>query len=181
MLSILLKQMKDDLHKAMKREVEMRKTNTCSGTMYEACIAVKDVVRTIISMFPEIGLKPDKASDENVINLLKKYIGIEKTRELYLQHILSGTIVIGLSAKKLNKLQKEKINELGDKLTSIKINIAKSYLPKEVSEEEIIEWITSNIDFSKLKNKMQAIGITKKHFGESINPVLVKNIVESWM
>ena len=179
-MSDLLKKMKVDLHKAMKREVEMRKNNTCSGTIYEACMAVKDVVRTIISMFPEIGLKPDQASDDNTIQLLKKYVTLEKTRELYLQHILSGTMVIGLSSKELSKLQKQKLAILGNKLTSMKISIAESYLPKEIGEAEIIDWITDNIDFSKLKNNMQAIGLVKKHFGEAVNPILVRNIVESW-
>ena len=138
-MSELLNEMKNDLKLSMKREIEMRKTNTCSGTMYEACIAVKDVVRTIISMFPEIGLKPNKAVDDDVIQLLKKYITIEKTRELYTQHILSGFIVMGLSAKELNKLQKETISKMGDELTSMKIGIAKSYLPKEASVVEIKE------------------------------------------
>jgi len=180
-MSDLLKQMKDDLHKAMKREVEMRKNDTCSGTMYEVAIAVKDLVRSVISMFPEIGLKPDKANDDDTIQLLKKYIIGEKTRLLYIDKHLTEDIVKGLSAKDLNKVTKKTIAKLDDKLTNMRISIAESYLPKEIGEAEIIDWITSNVDFSKLNNKMQAIGMVKKEFGQAVNPVLVKNIVESWM
>jgi len=179
-MSELLKEMKSDLKLAMKREIEYRKANTKTGTMYEVSIAVKNVVRSIISMFPELGIKPDNAKDDDVIKLLKKYVAIEKIRELYSQHILSGSTVDGLSAKELNNLQKEKIEEMGDKLTSMEIGIASSYLPKEITEDKIIDWISENIDFSKLKNNMQAIGITKKHFGEAANPILIKNIVQSW-
>jgi len=179
-MSDLLKRMKDDLHLAMKREVEMRKTNTASGTIYEACVGVKDMVRAIISMYPEIGIKPEKATDDNTIQLLKKYIQQEKTRVLYVDKFITESMVKDLSSTQLNKLTKEMLTELGDKVTSLKIGLAQSYLPKEIGEEEIIDWITDNIDFSKLKNNMQAIGIVKKHFGEAVNPVLVKNIVDSW-
>jgi len=179
-MSDLLKQMKDDLHKAMKQEIQLRKSSNPSGKIYEVTIAVKNVVRSIISKIPELGIKPDKATDDDIIKLLKKYVTEEKTRELYIQHILRPSEVVGINAKELNTLQKVKISELGNKLTSIKINIGQSYLPKEIGEAEIIDWITDNIDFSKLKNNMQAIGIVKKEFGQTVNPVMVKNIVESW-
>ena len=163
-MSQLLKLMKDDLHKAMKREVQIRKDTNPSGTIYNACIAVKHVARSIISMFPEIGIKPDKASDDDSIKLLKKYISIEKIGELYIQHHLSGTMVIGLSSKELNALQKNTIIYMGDELTSMNISIAKSYLPKEAGVVEIKEWIEKNIDFSQYKNKMQAMGPIMKEF-----------------
>jgi len=163
-MSKLLKKMKTDLKKSMKREINFRRDNIATGAMFEATISVKNVVRTIISMFPEIGVKPDQSTDEDVIKLLKKYISSEKIRELYLQHILSGTTVTGLSSKELNKLQKEKLELLGDKLTSMKISIAESYLPPEVTVEEITEWIGDNIDFNDYKNKMQAMGPIMKNF-----------------
>jgi len=176
MLSVLLEKMKSDLHKAMKREVEMRKSDTTSGTMYEACMSIKDVVRAIISMFPEIGTKPDKATDDDTIQLLKKYITIEKTRELYLQKIFTEEIVSGLSAKELSTLTKEKISELGDELTSMKIGFAKAYLPKEVSAIEIKEWIDKNIDLSQFKNNMQAMKPIMEHF-KGVDGNVVKQII----
>jgi len=175
-MSELLKRMKEELKISMKREVEFRKEGTTSGLVYETCIAVKDVVRSIISMFPEIKVKPDYSTDADVISLLKKYISLEKTRELYLQHILSGLTVMDLSSKEVTKLQKEKIAEMGDNLTSLKIQIAQSYLPPEITEEEIISWIKGNIIFSKYKNKMQAMGPIMKQF-EGVDGNVVKKIL----
>jgi hypothetical protein len=182
MLSKLLKTMKDDLHKAMKLEIEMRKTNTTSGTIYEACIAVKNIVRSIISMYPEIGIKPENATDEQTIKLLKKYISIEKVRELYIQHILSGTIVMGISASKLNVLQKQKIIDLGDKLTSMKIQMAQTYIPEinTFTANEIHEWIKRNINWDDYKNRIQAMGPTMKHF-KGADGNVVRKIIEGYI
>lgn len=175
-MSDLLKEMKSDYTKEMKREVEMRKSQTCSGTVYEVTIAVKDVVRSIISMFPEIGLKPDQASDDHVIQLLKKFITIEKTRELYLQKILTEENVNGLSSKELSIYTKETILRLGDDLTSPKIKIATSYLPKQTGAVEIKEWIDANIDFSKFKNNIQAMKPIMEQF-KGADGNVVKQII----
>jgi len=175
-MSELLKELKRDLTKAMKLEVSMRKDEICFGVIYEAAISVKDVARSIISMFPEIGIKPDQATDEHVIQLLKKYITIEKTRELYLQNFLTGTKVIGLSSKELSSLTKEKINELGDDLTSMKIKIATSYLPEQVNETEIKKWISCNINLLDYKNKMQAMKPIMEHF-KGVDGNVVKQII----
>lgn len=181
MLSILLEKMKDDLHKAMKLEVEMRKDGTNSGTMYESTMAVKNVIRSIISMCPELGVKPDKASDENIIKLLKKYITMEKIRELYLQHHLSGSMVIGLSASKLNILQKNTITDLGTDLTSMKIAVAYTYLPEisNATTDDILEFIKDNINFDDYKNKMQAMGPIMKEF-DGVDGNVVRRIIEGY-
>ena len=55
----LLKLLKNDLQKALKREIEFRRDNITTGTMFKAVISIKNVVRSIISMFPEIGIKPN--------------------------------------------------------------------------------------------------------------------------
>lgn len=172
----ILAKIKEDLKKAMKCEVEKRNQGISDGEMYDMVIAQKTVSRAIISMFPELGIKPDKATDDDTIKLLKKYITSEKTRELYQQKILTKEMVEGLSAKDLNTLTKEKINELGDNLTSYKIFIAQSYLPKEASSEEIEMWIKDNIDFSQFKNKMQAMGPIMTQFkgadGNTVKQIL---------
>lgn len=178
MNSQLLSEMKSDLKKAMSREVEFRREGTNSGTLYEATMSIKNVVRAIISMYPELGTKPDKATDEQTIQLLKKYVLQEKTRELYVQKILTEADVSGLSAKELNNLIKSKITEMGKELTSMNIGIAQSYLPKEVSVDEIKEWIIENIDFSQYKNKMQAMGPIMKQFNGADGNV-VKQILMS--
>ena len=80
----------------------------------------------------------------------------------------------------INKLIKSELVTLGysgqDENDYIKC--LKSFLPKQKSKEELIEWINKNIEFSKLKNKMQAISIVKKEFGDSVDGNMVKNIIE---
>lgn len=58
------------------------------------------------------------------------------------------------------------------------IALCAEILPKEVSKEEIQEFINT-IDFSSLKNKMQAIGLTNKHFNGNVDSALVKSLVEN--
>ena len=56
--------------------------------------------------------------------------------------------------------------------------LCESYLPKKATRQELLEFITT-IDFSKLKNKMQAVGMTKKHFGVAAEGKLVMDIVQN--
>jgi hypothetical protein len=182
MLSVLLRKMKKDLHVAMKREIEMKKTDTDSGTIYEACISVKEMVRSVISMCPEIGSKPEKVTDEQTIQLIKRFIMMEKTRLLYTEKHLTEVMVKDLSASKLNVLTKNTITDLGDKLTSMKISIAQSYLPKTatISANDIKEWIKRNINFDDYKNKMQAMGPIMKHF-KGADGNIVRKILEGYI
>lgn len=160
MKSEILKMVKNDLKLAMALEVQYRKLNTyMNSDAFNQVIAQKEVSRAIISMCPEIGVKPDKATDSDIIRLLKKYISSEKTRQLYIDKHLTEKDVSGLSSSELNTLVTNKINELGESLTSRHIEIAMTYLPKALSEEELIQWIRENIDFSQFKNKMQAMKI----------------------
>jgi hypothetical protein len=57
------------------------------------------------------------------------------------------------------------------------IELIDEFLPVAPSRQEIERWATENIDFSVLKNKMQAIGIIKKHFGVSVDGNLIKEII----
>ena len=155
-MSEILKRIKEDLRHAMLQEVYLRKTGNNDESILKEQ-SQKEVSRAIISMFPEIDVKPDKATDDDVIKLLKKYISMEKTRELYIQKHLTEKDVTGLNATQVNTLIIKKFHELGDNLTSTKIEIAKTYLPKALSEEELKQWIKENIDLTQYKNKMQAM------------------------
>lgn len=176
MKSELLKRIKEDLKFAMLQEVEDRKKR---NNISEWAIGQKNVSRSIISMFPDIGLKPDNASDEDTIKLLKKFINQEKTRQLYIMKYLTEDDVKNISVSQLNKLVTDKIEELGDDLTNIQIEVAKKYLPREVNEEEIIAWIKENIDFTSYKNIVQAMGPITKKFnsidGNKIRLILINN------
>jgi len=84
--------------------------------------------------------------------------------------------------KQLKKLELEKIELFQKECKNPSMDFIKQvekYLPEEVSKEEIITYINNNINFSKLKNKMMAIGIVKKHFSDkNIDGKLVKEIIE---
>ena len=83
-----------------------------------------------------------------------------------------------VGAQHLKKLVANKLVELGDSLTSPEIEIAKSYLPKQATEEEIITWIKRYLVLSQFKNKMQAMGPIMKHFkgadGNFVKGILLK-------
>lgn len=79
--------------------------------------------------------------------------------------------------QKLIKNEQELLKYKENKVTSKLISILESYLPEMVSDEEVITWIKENIDFSTLKNKMQAMGIIMKQFGKTVDGNNVKRIL----
>lgn len=184
-MSKILQQVKADLKSAMLTEIEIKK-NPADGEdliipqqeKLKTAVTQKNVSRSIISMFPEIGKKPSDASDEDTIKLVKKYINQQKERQLYIQKHLTESDVSGINSQQLKKLVSSKCQELGDLLTSPEIDIAKKYLPNQATEGEIIEWIKNNLDLSSFKNKMQAMGPIMKHFkgadGNFIKSILLK-------
>lgn len=176
MKSVILEKMQDEMKKAMKAEVNAKKEGTNSGLVFDTLMSIKYVVRSVLSMFPDVDIKPDNATDDDTIALLKKFIFKEKTSELYVQKIFDESVVGGVSPKELTTLTKEKIFEMGDELTNLNIQIAQSYLPKEATVGEIKLWIIENIDFSQYKNKMQAMKPIIDHF-KGVDGNLVKSII----
>ena len=57
-------------------------------------------------------------------------------------------------------------------------DILRTYLPKRLSEQEIETWVKENIDFSQLKNKMQAVGLVMKQFSGLVDGKIVKEIIQ---
>jgi len=164
-----LKWIKEDLVIAMKQEIEIKK-NPADGDFIvsqqdslDKAIAQKTVSRAIISMIPETGKKPNDTTEEDILKLVKKYAAHEKERSLYELSYLKREDVEGKSASEVKKIVKNKIQDLGDELTSYPIEIAKRYLPKAVSEDEITEFI-STLDLTQFKNKLQAMGLIMKEF-----------------
>ena len=78
--------------------------------------------------------------------------------------------------KKLKDLELEFL-KFSNKDTSSFLEFIDSLLPKQVSQEEIVEWINANVDFTKLKNKMQSVGMVMKHFGQSASGDFVKKLI----
>lgn len=80
--------------------------------------------------------------------------------------------------RRLEKLENEVlVLGLGEP-TSEFLNTVKEFLPTQVSEETLVLWIENNIDFGKLKNKFEAVGITMKAFPQgSVDGGVLKNII----
>jgi uncharacterized protein YqeY len=78
--------------------------------------------------------------------------------------------------KSMIKLEKEKMEAVGQSESSM-LAFLQTFLPEQVSESDVESWIRDNVDFSQLKNKMQAMGITMKHFGNSADGKMVKSVL----
>lgn len=124
----------------------------------------------------------NRESQEKIQNL--KFIKAELQRGKFKEIQDSEAVKILV---KLIKNQKETIKELKSRNLSIKeqtylIQNIKEFLPLEIneqlimSENDIKNWISENIDFSSLKNKSSAIGIIQKKF-PFIDGNIVKKII----
>lgn len=89
---------------------------------------------------------------------------------------LADDAVIGI-IKKLIKSERE-LMAAGGEGDQAYIAVLEGYLPKQVSEEEIREWITANVDFTKYGNKMQAMKQIMAHFGSSADGNMVKTVLQ---
>jgi len=90
---------------------------------------------------------------------------------------LSDDQVIGI-IKKLIKSERELLAASGQE-TSDFIEVMEGYLPMQASDDEITKWIQENIDFSKFKNRMQAMKPIMAHFGSSADGNMVKSILQT--
>ena len=81
--------------------------------------------------------------------------------------------------KKLQKSEKEVLARQGHAGDSPFITILARYLPQMASDAEIEAWIRAHIDFTRYKNKMQAMGDIMRHFGEGADGNQVKAILQS--
>lgn len=81
--------------------------------------------------------------------------------------------------KILKKLENSELEllKLTNTETSDFLEVLRDYLPKEVSEDTIIEYIKNNIDFSQFKNKMQAMRPLTDHFGATVDGNKLKEIL----
>lgn len=115
-----------------------------------------------------------KAKDEKKKSALRVILG--ELSRLDKKELLDDDVAKIL--KKLIKAEKEVIQIKGEQTESEFVKILEKYLPKMATEAEIRSWIEQNIDFSKLKNKMQAMGQIMKHFGTAADGNTVKEILQ---
>lgn len=115
-----------------------------------------------------------KAKDEEKKSVLRVIMG-EFGRQA--QKALSDDDVIQI-IKKMIKSEKEVLAQKGEGESDRFIEVAESYLPKMATEDEILAWIKTNIDFAEFKNKMQAMKPIMAHFGAGADGNLVKKVLQ---
>ncbi len=111
-----------------------------------------------------------KTKDEDLKRTLRVLIG-ELQRTNHKIELLSDKAVVGTIRSLL------KAENMGSEDEQY-FNILRTYLPKQLNEQEIKTWIINNVDFSQLKNKMQAVGMVIKQFGGLVDGKSVKSIVQ---
>ena len=122
------------------------------GTSAKSSIKNRDTARTgaIRILIGEFQRQPEKElSDDQVVAIIKKLV----------------------------KSEKELLAAKGEEDSDF-ITVMEGYLPSQASEDDIVEWITKNIDFSSFKNKMQAMKPIMAHFGSSADGNMVKQILQ---
>lgn len=87
-------------------------------------------------------------------------------------------IVIKVIQKHLKSIEENKAKGVKSSSYAIEVELLNSYLPETVTKKQIVDYLAS-IDFSKLKNYKQAIGMAKKHFaGKVLDMKMVSDIVD---
>ena len=117
-----------------------------------------------------------KAKDEEKKNALRIIMGEFSRGE---KKVLPDDEAIKL-IKKLVKSERETLEQSGKTPANRYIEILESYLPKMAGSEEIVRWITENINFADYKNKMQAMRDIMAHFGSGADGNQVKEILQNW-
>jgi len=194
----LIEEIQYDLKNIMKEEIKLKKLpnnleylNQIETNLKIEIIQEKKLaLRTVISKLPLLNKKKSQVKDDELIPLIKSIIKDEKTRLLYTLKLITPDMVENINPKNLNILVKDKLEEFDSLLSKENIKLDKNvffntrictlnkYLPRETTEEEIIEYIKEYIDFSKLKTPMQAIGIVKNQFGNSVDGGKIKKIID---
>jgi len=123
---------------------------------------VRDTMRLIMGAFPSLTIpitlesgkkttrvkKPAEITDDDLINIIRKFVKSEKT-----------------------------VLEYKKQTTSDYLELLNLYLPKMASFEQIEQWIKDNIDLSTYNSPMQAMGSVMKHFGKLADGNLVKQVL----
>ena len=113
----------------------------------------------------------DKIIQFELIKNLKIIIG-EFNREP-IKEISDKKVIKILEKLKKGELELIKLGKGSQNM----IDLINSYLPEEVTEEEIIEWITKNVHPKRYKNKFEAMKPIMEHFGVRADGNKVKRIL----
>lgn len=134
-------------------------------SMRDRDVAARSAIRQIMAEFPKLTVPITLESGKKTTRL--------KTNEEITDDDIIG-IIQGLV--KSERMVLEARNEA----SSDYLDILQLYLPRMASREEVVAWISDNIDFSEYKNKMQAMGTIMKHFGKQADGKMVNEILQKW-
>jgi uncharacterized protein YqeY len=127
--------------------------------------AVKNAIRIVMSEFPT------KITLPITLESGKKSSRPKREEEITNDDVIS--VIMGLC-----KSEKQTL-EFTKQPTSEYLQVLESYLPKMATEEEVLAWARENIDLSKFKSPMQAMGVIMKHFGKGADGNMVKKVLAS--
>ncbi len=126
-------------------------------------VTEKDAIRQVISEFPKLTVPLTLESG-------KKTTRLKKDDEITNDDIVD--IIRGLVKSERTVLEIKKMDS-SDYLAFLEL-----YLPQMADKESIVKWIEDNVDLSKVKSPMQAMGPIMKHFGKTADGNLVKSILQ---
>lgn len=104
---------------------------------------------------------------------------LQRGKNKYVSDDEAVKILVGLIKNQIETIKELQKRNLPISEQTILIKDIKKFLPAQVisqlemTSQDVKDWIDSNVDFSKLKNKNQAIGIIKKSL-----PYLDGNLVK---
>lgn len=123
----------------------------------------RNAIRQIMSEYPKLTVPITLESGKKTTRPKKQ----EEITDADIQDIIRSLVKSEKTVLELTKAEE-----------SPYLKILESYLPKMAERSEIEGWIEENIDFSKFKNSMQAMGTVMKHFGRLADGNLVKDILQ---
>jgi len=124
---------------------------------------VRDTLRQIMAEYPGLTVP------------IRLESGKKTTRPKRTEEITSEDVIEII--RRLVKSEKTVLEAKGQP-TSEYLQTLERYLPKTADRDEIEAWIKANIDFSRYKSPMQAMGDIMKHFGKRADGSQVKQILQ---
>jgi len=135
---------------------------------------------TIQNQVNKILIETKDKSVKSALRILKAEFQREKTKEISDERAVK--IIRGLINSEQERINHIDIFKKGgsiEKAEAIQyVHILNGMLPVMVGEEEITEWITDNVDFSKFKNPMQAIKEVQAHFGVNADNATIREVIQ---
>jgi uncharacterized protein YqeY len=132
--------------------------------MVQKDTGVRDTMRLIMGEFPGLTVaitlesgkkttrvkKPEEITDDDLLDIIRKFVKSEKT-----------------------------VLEFKKQERSDYLDLLNCYLPRMATAEEIRQWISANLDLSRFKSPLQAMGEVMKHFGKQADGNQVKEVLKT--